>query len=191
MAAELALARADVAIVERRANQDLAGMRARGLHSRTIELFDQRGLADRFLSRGQVAQTAGFGMAPLDISDFPTRHNYGLALSQRHVEQILAEWAAELAVPIHRGREVIGLVQDETGVDLELEDGASLRADYVVGCDGGRSLVRKSAGIDFPGWDASVSYLIAECAMTVSRRGASVTATGAFTGSASSTTASA
>ena len=166
LAAELALARVDVAIVERRASQDLAGARAGGLHSRTIEVLDQRGIADRFLSQGQVMQVAGFAMVPLDISDFPTRHNYGLALSQNRIEPILAAWADELAVPILRGREVTGFTQDDTGVDVELSDGRSLRAKYLVGCDGGRSLIRKKAGIDFPGWDPSTSYLIAEAEMT-------------------------
>ena len=165
LAAELALARVDVAIVERRESQDLAGSRAGGLHSRTIEVLDQRGVADRFLSQGQVAQVAGFAMIPLDISDFPTRHNYGLALWQNRIEHILAAWVSELAVPIYRGREVTGFAQDDTGVDVELADGRSLRAKYLVGCDGGRSLIRKKAGIDFPGWDPSVSYLIAEVEM--------------------------
>ena len=166
LAAELALARVDVAIVERRASQDLAGSRAGGLHSRTIEVLDQRGIADRFLSQGQVVQVAGFAMIPLDISDFPTRHNYGLALWQDRIERILADWVDELAVPIYRGREVTGFAQDDTGVDVELSDGRSLRAQYLVGCDGGRSLIRKKAGIDFPGWDPSISYLIAEVEMT-------------------------
>jgi 2-polyprenyl-6-methoxyphenol hydroxylase-like FAD-dependent oxidoreductase len=162
LAAELALARVDVAIVERRATQDLAGTRAGGLHSRTIEMFDQRGIADRFLSQGKVMQVAGFAFNPLDISDFPTRHNYGLALVQEGIERVLAAWVDELAVPIHREREVTGFAQDDTGVDVELSDGGSLRAKYLVGCDGGRSLIRKQAGIDFPGWDPSVTYLIAE-----------------------------
>jgi 3-(3-hydroxy-phenyl)propionate hydroxylase len=166
LAAELALARVDVALVERRASQDLAGSRAGGLHSRTIEVLDQRGIADRFLAQGQVAQVAGFAMIPLDISDFPTRHNYGLALWQNHIERILAAWVDELAIPICRGREVTGFVQDDTGVDVELSDGGSLRAKYLVGCDGARSLIRKKAGIDFPGWDPSTSYLIAEVEMT-------------------------
>jgi 3-(3-hydroxy-phenyl)propionate hydroxylase len=165
LAAELALARVDVAIVERRPSQDLAGSRAGGLHSRTIEVLDQRGIAERFLSQGQVTQVAGFAMVPLDISDFPTRHNYGLALWQARIERILAAWVDELAVPIYRGREVTGFAQDDTGVEVGLSDGSSLRAQYLVGCDGGRSLVRRRAGIDFPGWDPSVSYLIAECAM--------------------------
>jgi 3-(3-hydroxy-phenyl)propionate hydroxylase len=165
LAGELALARVDVAIVEPRESQDLVGTRAGGLHSRTIEVLDQRGIADRFLSRGKVAQVAGFGTAPLDISDFPTRHNYGLALGQNQIEHILAAWVGELAVPIYRGLEVTGFVQNDTDVDVELSDGRSLRAKYLVGCDGGRSLIRKKAGIDFPGRDPSTSYLIAEVDM--------------------------
>jgi 2-polyprenyl-6-methoxyphenol hydroxylase-like FAD-dependent oxidoreductase len=165
LAGELALARVDVAIVERRESQDLAGSRAGGLHARTIEVLDQRGIAERFLSQGKTAQVAGFGQTPLDISDFPTRHNYGLALWQNQIERILADWVGELAVPIHRGCEVTGFAQDDTGVDVALSDGKSLRAQYLVGCDGGRSLIRKRAGIDFPGWDPSVSYLIAEVEM--------------------------
>src|SRR5690349_19867466 len=165
LAGELALAGVDVAIVERRVSQDVVGSRAGGLHSRTIEVLDQRGIADRFLSQGQVAQVAGFAWIRLDISDFPTRHNYGLGLVQEHVERILAGWVGELGVPIHRGREVTGFTQGETGVDIELSGGGSLRAQYLVGCDGGRSLVRKTAGIDFPGWDPSTSCLIAEVEM--------------------------
>ena len=165
LAGELKLAGVDVAIVERRASQDLAGSRAGGLHSRTLEVLDQRGIADRFVSEGQVAQVTGFGMIRLDISDFPTRHPYTLGLWQNHIERILAGWVGELAVPIYRGREVTGFAQDDTGVDVTLSDGQSLRAEYLVGCDGGRSLVRKTAGIDFPGWDPTVSSLIAEVEM--------------------------
>src|SRR5687768_6477516 len=128
LAAELALAGVDVAIVERRPTQDLDGSRAGGLHARTIEVFDQRGIAERFLSQGKAMQVAGFGGTPLDISDFPTRHNYGLALWQSHIERILAGWVAELKVPIRRRREVIGFTQDETGVDVALSNGESLRA---------------------------------------------------------------
>jgi 3-(3-hydroxy-phenyl)propionate hydroxylase len=162
LAGELALAGVDVAIVERRASQDLTGLRAGGLHSRTIEILDQRGIADRFLSQGQVAQVAGFAWIRLDISDFPTRHPYGLALWQNQIERILADWVGELRVPIYRGREVMGIAQDDTGVDIDLADGQRLRAEYLVGCDGGRSLIRKAAGIDFPGWDPTISCLIAE-----------------------------
>ncbi|HEX8760734.1 MAG TPA: FAD-dependent monooxygenase [Pseudonocardiaceae bacterium] len=166
LAGELALAGVDVAIVERRASQHLAGSRAGGLQSRTIEVLDQRGIADRFLSEGQAAQVAGFASVRLDISDFPTRHPYGLGLWQNHIERILAGWVGELAVPIHREREVTGFAQDDTGVNVGLSDGASLRAEYLVGCDGGRSVVRKAAGIEFPGWDPTTSSLIAEVEMT-------------------------
>jgi 2-polyprenyl-6-methoxyphenol hydroxylase-like FAD-dependent oxidoreductase len=162
LAGELALAGVDVAIVERRASQDLAGARAGGLHSRTIEILDQRGIADRFLAEGQTAQVAAFAGTPLDISDFPTRHPYALGLWQNHIERILAGWVGELAVPVYFAREVTGFAQDDTGVDVEVSGGDSLRAEYLVGCDGGRSLVRKAAGIEFPGWDPTTSSLIAE-----------------------------
>jgi 2-polyprenyl-6-methoxyphenol hydroxylase-like FAD-dependent oxidoreductase len=162
LAGELALAGVDVAIVERRANQDLCGQRAGGLHARSIEVLDQRGIADRFLAEGQLAQACSFAGTLLDISDFPTRHAYVLALRQQQIERILARWVDELMVPVYRGREVTGFVQDATGVDVALADGASLRAQYLVGCDGGRSLVRKVAGIAFPGFDPTISHLIAE-----------------------------
>ena len=166
LAGELALAGVDVAIVERRASQDLAGARAGGLHARTIEVLDQRGIADRFLAEGQKAQVAGFAWIRLDIGDFPTRHPYGLALWQNAFERILAGWVAELGVPVYRRRDVTGFTQDESGVDVALSEGPSLRADYLVGCDGGRSLIRRAAGIAFPGWDPTVSHLIAEVEMS-------------------------
>jgi 2-polyprenyl-6-methoxyphenol hydroxylase-like FAD-dependent oxidoreductase len=166
LAGELALGGVDVSIVERRASQELPGSRAGGLHSRTIEVLDQRGIADRFLSEGQVAQVAAFAGVPLDISDFPTRHNYGLGLWQNHIERILAGWVGELPVKFYRGREVTGFAQDDTGVDVHVSDGQRLRAQYFVGCDGGRSLIRKAAGIEFPGWDASTSALLAQVEMT-------------------------
>ena len=165
LAAELALVGVDVAIVERRASQELDGSRSGGLHSRTIEVLDQRGIADRFLAAGQAMQVQAYAGVPLDISDFPTRHNYGLALWQSQFERILAAWVSELGVPITREREVTGFAQDDTGVDVGLSDGQSLRADYVVGCDGGRSVIRKAAGIEFPGWDPTTSWLIAEVEM--------------------------
>jgi 2-polyprenyl-6-methoxyphenol hydroxylase-like FAD-dependent oxidoreductase len=165
LAAELMLAGIDVVVVERRATQELDGSRSGGLHARTIEVLDQRGVADRFLAEGQAMQVQAFGGVPLDISDFPTRHNYGLALWQSHFERILADWVSELGVPIVREREVTGFVQDDTGVDVELSDGGRLRAQYLVGCDGGRSVVRKAAGIEFAGWDPTTSWLIAEVEM--------------------------
>jgi 2-polyprenyl-6-methoxyphenol hydroxylase-like FAD-dependent oxidoreductase len=165
LAAELALAEVDVVIVERRANQELDSSRAGGLHSRTIEVLDQRGIADRFLKEGDAMQIQSFAGIPLDISDFPTRHNYGVALWQKHIERILGAWVEELGVPIARTREVTGFAQDQTGVDVAVSDGHSLRADYLVGCDGGRSVVRKAAGIAFHGCDATTSWLIAEVEM--------------------------
>ena len=166
LAAELALARVDVAVVERRPDHVLAGSRAGGIHSRTIEVLDQRGVADRFLAEGQVAQVATFATTVLDMSDFPTRHPYSLGIWQNQIERIMATWIAELPVRIDYGREVAGFTQDDAGVDVELCDGQSLRAQYLVGCDGGRSVIRRAAGIDFPGWDATKSNLIAEVEVT-------------------------
>ncbi|MGH9081791.1 MAG: FAD-dependent monooxygenase [Acidimicrobiales bacterium] len=162
LAGELALAGVDLEVIEPRASHDLDSSRARGLHSRTIEVLDQRGIAERFLAEGKAVQVQAFGGISLDISDFPTRHPYGLALSQRDFERILAGWVDELGVPITRERWVTRFSENDAGVDVELSDGRSLRAGYLVGCDGGRSTVRKRAGIDFPGWDATASWVIAE-----------------------------
>ncbi len=165
LAAELALAGTEVVIVERRATRELEGHRAGGLHARTIEVMEQRGVAGRFLEAGQVAQVAGFATIPLDISDFPSRHPYGLALWQDEIERILAGWVDELGVPVLAGREVTGLAQDADGVDVQVSGGPPLRAGFLVGCDGGRSLVRRAAGIGFPGWDAATGAIIAEAVM--------------------------
>ena len=165
LAAELALAGIEVVVLERRPNQELAGSRAGGLHARSIEVFDQRGIAERFVDEGQKSAAVGFSFFQLDISDFPTRHNFTLGLWQNHIERILAAWALELGVAIRYGVEVTGLSQDAGGVDVALSGGGSLQAQYLVGCDGGRSIVRKTAGIEFPGWDATTSHLIAEAEM--------------------------
>jgi 2-polyprenyl-6-methoxyphenol hydroxylase-like FAD-dependent oxidoreductase len=169
LAAELTLAGVEPLVVEPRPTQELDGSRAGGLHARTLEVLDQRGVVDRFLAEGQVMQVQGFAGIPLDIGDFPTRHNYGLALWQRDFERIMAAWVAELGVRTLRGRSVVGCTPDDEGVAVALSgagDGPmALRAAYLVGCDGGRSVVRKAAGIDFAGHDASTSYLIAEVAM--------------------------
>jgi 2-polyprenyl-6-methoxyphenol hydroxylase-like FAD-dependent oxidoreductase len=166
LAAELALAGVDVAVVERRPDHALADSRAGGFHSRTIEVLDQRGIADRFLAEGNVAQAATFGTTVLDMSDFPTRHPYSLGIFQNQIERIMAAWIAELPVRIHYGCAVTGFAQDDTGVDVRLSGGEPLRARYLVGCDGGRSLIRKAAGIEFPGWDPTRSNLIAEVELT-------------------------
>jgi 3-(3-hydroxy-phenyl)propionate hydroxylase len=165
LAAELALAQIDVVIVERRATPDPDRARAGGLHARTIEVLDQRGVAGRFLAAGKAMQTQGFGRVRLDISDFPSRYNYGLALPQVQTEQLLAAWVTELGVPTMREREVTGFAQDDAGVDVALSGGSSIRADYLVGCDGGRSVIRKAAGIEFAGWAPSTSWLMAEVEM--------------------------
>jgi 2-polyprenyl-6-methoxyphenol hydroxylase-like FAD-dependent oxidoreductase len=166
LAAELALAKIDVAVVERRPDHVLVGSRAGGFHARTIEVLDQRGVADRFLAAGQTAQAAMFATARLDMSDFPTRHPYSLGIWQNQIEEIMAAWIAELPVRIYYGSEVTGFAQDDSGVDVALSDGRSLRAQYLVGCDGGRSIIRRAANIEFPGWDPTRSNLIAEVEMT-------------------------
>jgi 3-(3-hydroxy-phenyl)propionate hydroxylase len=155
-----------VVVLERRPSQELAGSRAGGLHARTIEILDQRGVAERFLAEGEAAQAAGFALNILDISDFPTRHPYALGLFQNKIERILAEWVTELGVPIRYGVEVAGFAQDEEGVAVRLSDGDAIHASWLVGCDGGRSRIRKEAGIGFPGWDATTSALIAEVEMS-------------------------
>jgi 3-(3-hydroxy-phenyl)propionate hydroxylase len=166
LAAELALAKVDVAVVERRPDHVLAGSRAGGLLTRTIEVLDQRGVADRFIAEGQLHRAMPFGTAMLDMSDLPTRHPYFLGIFQNEIERIMAAWIAELRVPISYGCEVTGFAQDDSGVDVELSGDRSLRAQYLVGCDGGRSLIRKAAGIEFPGSDPTRSNLIAEVEMT-------------------------
>jgi 3-(3-hydroxy-phenyl)propionate hydroxylase len=162
LAAELALADVDVVLLERRPDHGLAGSRAGGIHARTIEVLDQRGVADRFLQAGKTVQVATFGTAVLDMSDFPSRHPYTLALFQNEIERIMAAWLAELPAQVRYGREVTGFTQDASGVQVVLADGDTLRAQYLVGCDGGRSLIRKLAGIEFAGWEATRSNLIAE-----------------------------
>jgi len=164
LAAELALARIDVAIVERRETQDLASSRGLGLNARTVEMLDQRGVAERFVSKGTPYKVAHFG-ASLDTSDLPSRHNYTLGLPQKQTERILADWVAELNVPSYRGVDVTGFTQHAGGVSVELSGGRTLDADYLVGCDGGRSVVRKTMGIELVGWDASISYIIAEASV--------------------------
>jgi 3-(3-hydroxy-phenyl)propionate hydroxylase len=164
LAAELALAGVDAAIVERKPAQARVGGRAGGLHARTLELLDQRGIVDRFLAEGKTHPRVSFHAA-LDISDFPTRHNYLLALAQEKTERLLAAWADELNVRIYRDRDVDGIACDDDGVDVTTAQGTRMRARWLVGCDGGRSRVRKLAGIGFPGWDASTSWIIAEVKM--------------------------
>lgn len=166
LGAELRLAGADVLIIEKRPDRERIQPGALGLHSRTLEVFDQRGIAERFLAAGKTAQVIGFAGVRLDISAFPTRHPYGLSLVQKQSERLLLEWAEELGVPILRGVQVTGFTEDEAGIDVALSDGRTLRARYLVGCDGGRSFVRKTAEIGFPGSDPTISHLLAEAELT-------------------------
>jgi 2-polyprenyl-6-methoxyphenol hydroxylase-like FAD-dependent oxidoreductase len=162
LAAELALAGVDVVVVEPRHDREIDGSRAGGLHARTLEVLDQRGVVERFLSAGETAPGPGFAYVPLDLGDFPTRHPHVLALWQRHIERILGQWVDELGVPTRWGLSVVGLAQDDDGVDVELSDGTTVRAAYLVGCDGGRSTVRRAVGIDAVGLDPTTSWMIAE-----------------------------
>ena len=166
LAGELALAGVDVVILERRSTPDLVGTRARGFHSRTIEIFDQRGIADRFLAEGRTVRAMSFADTALEVASLPTRHPYTLGLSQGHIERILRGWVVELGVPIQRGLEVTGFIQDAAGVDVHLEEGDARRTAYLVGADGGRSVIRRAAGIEFVGAEATRSHLIAEVEVT-------------------------
>lgn len=166
LAGELALAAVDVVVLERRSTPDLVGTRARGLHSRTIEIFDQRGIADRFLVEGRTVQALSFANTALEVASLPSRHPYTLGLSQSHVERILRGWVEQLEVPIRPGLEVTGFAQDDAGVDVHFAKGDPLRTAYLVGADGGRSVIRTAAGIEFVGAEATRSYLIAEVEAT-------------------------
>lgn len=161
LAAELALAGVDVAIVERRLDQSLEGTRAGGLNARSLEVLEQRGIAERFVAQGTKHPAAYFAGVMFPLGELPTRFPFVLALGQEKIEQALAAWAGEVGVRWYRGCEVAGFEQDDGGVAVRL-NGRMLRARYLVGCDGGRSVVRKAAGIDFAGWDATTSYLLAE-----------------------------
>jgi 3-(3-hydroxy-phenyl)propionate hydroxylase len=168
LAGELALGGVDVVIVELRETPVVDGSRAGGLHIRTLEVLDQRGIAERFVDAGHKYPALGYAYIQLDLSDLPTRHNYLLALKQSDFEPMLANWVEGLGVRVLRGREVVGFAQDANAVDVNISDGTKLWARYLVGCDGGRSVVRKAAGIDFAGFDASTSFIIAEAEMTES-----------------------
>ncbi len=166
LAGELRLAGVGVVVLERRETQSLAGSRGGGFHARTIELLDQRGIAERFLAEGTTMQVATFAGTMLDLGHLPTRHPYTLALFQNHIERLLLRWVEELEVPIRRGAEVVGVTPDDEGVDVRLVSGESLRSRWVVGADGGRSVVRRAAGVEFVGPDATRSSLIAEVQVT-------------------------
>jgi 3-(3-hydroxy-phenyl)propionate hydroxylase len=162
LAAELSLAGVKVLVLERRADQQLDGSRAGGLHAHTLELLEQRGALEPFLAAGTAAQIVGFAWLPLDISDFPTRHPYGLALPQQEIEHLLLAWVSSLDVPIRRHSHVERIEQYDELVEVHLHGADVMRAQWVVGCDGAHSIVRRQAGIDFEGTDASISHILAE-----------------------------
>jgi 3-(3-hydroxy-phenyl)propionate hydroxylase len=165
LACELRLAGADVTLVERLAERT-GESRAGGMHSRTLEVLDQRGILDRFLAAGELQGVGHFSGLRLEFDESESRHPYPLMILQYTIERLLEEWAAELGVRVRWSSEVTGISQDDAGVTVELSTAgtapARLRARYLVGCDGGRSTVRKLAGIGFPGTPATMTSLIGD-----------------------------
>ncbi|MCG0063298.1 rifampin monooxygenase [Streptomyces tricolor] len=167
LAAELRLHGVHVVVLEKRTERTEQS-RGQGLHTRSVEMMDQRGLLDRFLTAGERFRAGGLfgGIVTPWPEGLDTAHPYGLAIPQPVTERLLEERAVELGAEIRRGREVVGLGQDEEGVTVELADGTRLRSRYLVGCDGGRSLVRKRLGVGFPGEPAKVETLLGEMEVT-------------------------
>ncbi|MEV4238425.1 FAD-dependent monooxygenase [Nocardia sp. NPDC050408] len=163
LAYELRLAGADVAVVDGLAART-GESRAGGIHARTMEILDQRGLLDELLPLGRVMQAGHFGGLPLDFSDFNTRYPFTLAVLQSVIERELDRQATELGAIVQWGSPVIGFQQDASGVEVEIggPNPRRIRAAYLVGCDGGRSAVRKLAGIDYVGTDATVTGMLAD-----------------------------
>ncbi|WP_418961134.1 rifampin monooxygenase [Streptomyces tritici] len=168
LASELRLQGVDVVVLEKAA-RPADEVRALGLHARSVEIMDQRGLLDRFLAHGQQFRVGGFfaGLGTSWPSRLDTAHSYVLGIPQNVTERLLTEHATELGAEIRRGTELVGLRQDEDGVTAELADGTRLRSRYLVGCDGGRSTVRRLIGVGFPGEPARVETLLAEVRVDV------------------------
>jgi 2-polyprenyl-6-methoxyphenol hydroxylase-like FAD-dependent oxidoreductase len=167
LAGELRLHGVHVLVLEKEA-EPTGVVRSLGLHVRSIEVMDQRGLLERFLAHGRRFEVGGF-FAGID-KPWPrldTAHGYVLGIPQTITERLLAEHAAEVGAEIRRGCELIDLRQDDHGVTVELADGAQLRSRYLVGCDGGRSTVRKLLGIGFPGEPSTVETLLGEMEVAV------------------------
>ncbi|MEV8631216.1 FAD-dependent monooxygenase [Streptosporangium sp. NPDC051023] len=167
LACELRLAGVEVAVLDRLAGRG-GESRAGGIHARTMEVLDQRGILGGFLDAGQRLQRAHFSALWLDLGRFETRYPFILMVLQATIERLLEERAAELGVRVRWSSEVTGVHQDETGVDVEVrgpEGVKTLRADYLVGCDGGRSAVRKLAGIGFPGTPATMTAMLGDVAL--------------------------
>ncbi|MGY4102920.1 rifampin monooxygenase [Nocardia sp. R16R-3T] len=169
LASELRLRGVDALVLEKAAEPTKI-VRALGLHVRSIEVMDQRGLLERFLAVGTRHEVGGF-FAGIDKpwpDRMDTAHGYVLGIPQTVTEHLLTEHATELGVEIRRECEVVGLSQDEDGVSVEVADGTRLRSRYLVGCDGGRSTVRKLLGVGFPGEPSSVDTLLGEVELTAS-----------------------
>ncbi|MBC6446105.1 rifampin monooxygenase [Actinokineospora xionganensis] len=169
LAAELRLHGVNVVVLEKEPEPTNV-VRALGLHARSVEVMDQRGLLDRFLALGTRHPLGGFfaGIAKQAPQRLDTAHPYVLGIPQPTIDRLLAEHAIEAGVEIRRGRELVGLSQDDDEVAVELADGTTLRARYLVGCDGGRSTVRKVVGIGFPGEPSRVETLLGEMELTAS-----------------------
>ncbi|MET9592274.1 rifampin monooxygenase [Streptomyces sp. NPDC006516] len=163
LACELRLHGVHVLVLEKETEPTVQS-RAQGLHARSVEVMDQRGLLERFLALGKKFEVGGFfaGLSDRWPDRLDTAHSYVLAIPQQVTERLLAERAAELGTEIRRGHELAGLSQDGHGVSVELADGTQLRCRYLVGCDGGRSTVRKLLGIGFPGEPSRVETLLGE-----------------------------
>jgi rifampicin monooxygenase len=168
LAGELRLHGVRVLVLEKE-SQPTEQSRAQGLHVRSIELMDQRGLLERFLAVGKQFAVAGFfaGITKPWPDRLDTAHSYVLGIPQVVTERLLTEHATELGTEIRRGCELVGLSQDEHGVTAELADGTRLRSRYLVGCDGGRSVVRRLLGVGFPGEPASAETLLGEMEVAV------------------------
>lgn len=167
LASELRLRGVDVVVLEKEPEPP-PFVRSLGLHVRSIEIMDQRGLLDRFLARGTRYPLHGFAAIEQPVPPLDTAHGYVLGIPQPLTDRLLAEHAAELGADIRRGAELTGFTQDADGVTVELADGARLRTRYLIGCDGGRSAVRKLAGIGFPGEPARTETLLGEMELTAS-----------------------
>ncbi|MDX3853671.1 rifampin monooxygenase [Streptomyces sp. AK02-01A] len=167
LAGELRLHGVHVVVLEK-LTEPTGQSRGRGLHVRSVEMMDQRGLLDRFLAVSEKFQAAGlFGVIAKPWPNrLDTAHPFGLATAQSVTERLLTERAVELGAEIRRGREVVGLSQDEDGVSVELADGTRLRSRYLVGCDGGRGVVRKLLGVAFPGEPAKIETLLGDVEVT-------------------------